>query len=115
MSREKFTLLDRKYPENDASLTDDARVQAMRTEVRELRNKNNRLVRQIWSVEMKLRTPGLSNEQKNLLKKEKETINNEILSEKYIGRANALLNKIEQWEIVLYGSSDVISDSPSIL
>lgn len=115
MSREKFTLLDRKYPENDASLTGDARVQAMRAEARELRDKNNSLVRQIWDLETELRTPGLSNEQKDLLSKTKKTISNEILNEKYIDRVNALLNEIEHLEIALYGRSDVRSDSPSIL
>lgn len=115
MSREKFTLLDRKYPENEASSTSDARVLAMKKEARELRDINNALVRKIWDLDAELSTPDLSPEKKELLLESKNKIISDIASNNYLDKVNKLLSEIEKLEITLYGSSEVNSDSPAIL
>lgn len=115
MSKEKFTLLDKKYPEGDKSNTDNSRILELKKKARDLREKNNNLIKQLWDVDFDLNKPGLSTEQRAHLTRLKDRINQEIVNKNYPPKIKLLLEDIQKLELSLYGQSKVNSNSPYTL
>lgn len=112
MTREKFSLLEKRHPKDAKSDTDAAHILKLRQQARELSAENNKLVHQLWDVEQQLTKKNLSATQRTELIELKSGIDEKIAQEHYIERINKLLEQIEKLEIRLYGHSEVNKNSP---
>lgn len=108
-----YDFFKRKEPKNFT--TEDARISEMRQEARALQEKNNNLAKKIWDIEFELTNQALDSEHRTQLTELKDTITKELNDEDYIGQINALLEKVQELEVDLYGHSEINGSSPYIL
>ncbi len=112
MSGTKFELLNRDYPEDNTRKQIDLEdIKALRTEARGLRDANNRLVKEVWNIDRELRKAH-SEEEKNTLLDAKMKLSKEIKDGDYAQKIKDLVNKIQEYEITLYGHSDINNGKP---
>lgn len=112
MASEKFSLLEKKYPEDAKSGIDNEHILKLRQQARDLRAENNKWVNQLWDIAQQLTKKDLSPTKRNELHDLKAGIDKKISEESYIERINKLLDEIQTLEISLYGHSEVNSNSP---
>jgi hypothetical protein len=115
MAKDKFTLLKTKKPGECKDYHDDPQIMEWRQQARKLRDENNRIVKELWDMDLEMADQATTEATREELKVQRDRKQKEIDDKNIMPKLNALLKKIEDREKSLFGHSDVNSSSPYIL
>jgi hypothetical protein len=91
-----------------------AEIANLRSQAREMIDKNNKLVDASWALQLELDDPNVSEEEQSIAQRIEE-IDEKIRQEGYHTLIPELLENIRELEVAHYGGSSITSNSPYTL